>query len=326
MPRHEKPIRRRQKGIRLIPMTKTFETAASRAPSAQVAVAGMAGAEAGSLATFREWLDSCLGSPAIRAEASATGDLDASVPVVLAYESCPAAVGRALAAGTAPDAALAQWLSAASDLLEGGRRRRRRAVMVDLALAARVPETLRAALADRLGLTLLLPGQGIVPPLRPAALYEVFAAQLLATSEAARQAQSELEARTLALDSAGRPAAPDVGRAIRDFADAAARSAGRLAALEEERTLLRMQLHQFREELEIQFSKARSFYREREQFRRKLTEERAALKAEHERQRRLHQQERDQLQGRIEELLRSTSWKVTAPLRRVRLMFTPGNR
>ncbi|MCB4457210.1 hypothetical protein [Leisingera sp. McT4-56] len=275
-------------------------------------------------------------------------------PVLVIYERAETAVCKGLAGGQSPAQALEHWQARAQALLVFCRKNRRRLALVEAGSLRRDPDPVLERVCWQLGIKALprLSWDPAAPAAGP--VWQVIADQAVAGASEAAALNAELEAR--AVPAGGQPdalaAADQAAQACRQQLQdlAALRSAqgqqqaqrretdGRLAALEAQAAakqsqaeLLQLQLRSLQEALEA----------ERRQTAR-LAEADAAL-SEERRVKLLRGETIQKLRGQIAELeaqlgerdarlaekdaqmqaLRdSSSWRITAPMRRIKLALT----
>ena len=213
--------------------------------------------------------------------------------MLLLHLSPGRAIARALMAGATPAAALADWKAQATPMLRLSRSDRRRIQVLDIAMAYAVPGAFRS----RWGLP---DGPGPVAPRNAAKddpLLVLLGERILMADPESRRLMSEIEAVSISLTGRGAPA-PALDAAVASYRDL--RSSGDrrdaltrdLASAESAMRLLQAQNTTMQEELE-------GLIRSRIE----LDEARA---------------EADRLRREIDDMYRSHSFRVTAPLRRIR--------
>lgn len=254
------------------------------------------------------------------------------------------AIERAMAQGEEPDAALRTWSKAAERLLAVVRRNRRRVRVFDVDCARAAPEAFSQECEHHLGL--MIPPTAVGVPTKSTepenALHHLIANQAVMQTPDAQDLASELEASSLPIAESGKTLAVDVAGVYRNFehrlqteklerenlessvkqaVDQTTEANNKLEAaesrareLEEESELLLMQLHQVQEELETYYLEARDLQEQVQKRDRAIEQKNRKLKEFAAKNRKLNKQ-LDDKKKRISNIARSTSWRLTLPLR-----------
>lgn len=280
---------------------------------------------------------------------SIAGQLQASADahLLLFYRAATPVLAEAMGQGRPPDEPLQEWLAQAESILGMIRQNRRRVTLVEITLAQQDP----AAFVERLGQRLSLP---LKTPMSESAwgaadqdaIYRLIAHTAVMNNTKARRAAAELQATALpvGMEESLLPEAlnawqvyyqrtDEVERQQKqanekneqlsvqlermkkalEKAQAEPRQSGDLEELKEENELLLLQLHQVQEELESYYLEGRdlgSNYQQLEAQNNKLEKEHRVLK-----------QRAEVLQQKIDNMRKSSSWRLTKPLRGFSKMF-----
>jgi hypothetical protein len=256
---------------------------------------------------------------------SIAGQLQASADahLLLFYRAATPVLAEAMGQGRSPDDSLKEWLAQAEAILGMIRQNRRRVSLVEMTLAQQDPVAFIERLGQRLSLTLKTP---ISESARNAAdqdaIYRLIAHAAVMNNMKARRAAAELQATALpvGMEETLLPEALNAWQAYQrkdevelEKAQAEPEQYGDLEELKEENELLLLQLHQVQEELESYYLEGRdlgSNYQQLEARNSKLEKEHRVLK-----------QRAEVLQQKIDNMRKSSSWRLTKPLRGFNKMF-----
>jgi len=220
-----------------------------------------------------------------------TANVDENAKILLLHSRPELAVAHAMDAGASPEEALAEWRSAAEQLLGYYKKQRRKAVMVDADSAANSPRKLtrwlrenRPAFCDQIQgawpeAPAAAPGAStelsIPAPANP--LNQLLATQLVAQDQSLPALMAQLEAASIPLADSTQPEL-DVAALHAELAQQP-----NAPRVEEENNLLLTQLHKVQEELENYYHKAQNGSKtsqELEAQTQQLTKEKQNLEAE----------------------------------------------
>lgn len=243
---------------------------------------------------------------------------------LLLHDRPETALARAMQAGRNPVEELDEWRSAVENLLQAYRRNRRAIRMMSADAAVQAPDAFATACKEHLGLTR---GKAF-PPQRPdeeiESIYRLLAAQMVAQADEIQPLLQELEASSIPLGVDYAPARLDCQAIYEELGE----SASRPNELEEENELLLLQLHQVQEELESYFLELQDESGKQKALNEKykaLDERLAAHKQlleEKERQFQKLLAEKKRRDQKIVAIRKSTSWRLTMPIRVIRRLVT----
>ncbi|ADH86536.1 hypothetical protein [Desulfurivibrio alkaliphilus] len=239
---------------------------------------------------------------------------------LLLFHSRPeTALAQAMAEQGNPDQTLEKWQQAAQQLLQVYRHNRQRASLVNIDCALAAPALFMKACHKRFGLKKAKPphsNEAGSKNTESSDMHLLLAAQMVAQSAPTSELIAELEAGSLPL--AEQPE-PNINcQQIHQDYQAVTRQANELKEVKEENELLLLQLHQVQEELESYYLQLQSEQEKHRQAKSELAE----LKKEQKR----HKAKVNQLNGRIDRLQKSTSWKITAPMRGLVKLVKPARK
>lgn len=312
-------------------------TMSSRPDSAQ---AGLRPIRLLATADLDRTLLDALAMAGIEAVPLATGAFSAALaetsePCAILWEHPVGRIAAAILAGTDPAAACHGWLSSSRTLLELYRRNRRRLLLVDARLlAADAPESLRAKLCESLGLPAL--PDPVAPAADPALhLARGLAALILPQIDTVRDCLDEVLTSSLALPPQAISSAElaVVSGNFGAFVTQAAAQVQEVAQLTERATLLGAQLDLQRKAAEQeQAALAARLQKAMLEADQALSRALEDLRDEA-RRRSSAEQQCDRLMRRVgdltsklEKTFASTSWRVTRPLRQIKLLVRGGER
>lgn len=220
------------------------------------------------------------------------------------------AVARAMEEGRMPSEGLASWREAAEAIMRAFRRRREKTVVVDAALAAREPKAFVEACAARFDIratTPPIPAAGDLEYGQADDFRSLIATQVVSQDPAIPDLLRELEAASVPLGESDEPPRLDGDRLWSAYQDLQEARGQELQDVREENELLLLQLHQVQEELE-------SYY----------LEFKGGQKRADEQKKRADEQKKraDARKKRINQIRRSTSWRITMPLRVLKRLAT----
>lgn len=266
-----------------------------------------------------------LGNPVAAPTVLATGDNAAAQHLDLAEKEFAAArlllfhsrpepaLVQAMDDNREPREALEKWQQAAEQLLQVHKHNRKRTSLIDIDCALAAPELFMRACHDHLGLKKTSPPNDHQPTGENTDsndLHHLIAAQMVAQSPRIGELIAELEASSLPL-AEPTPPTVDCEKIYQDYRNLKQQ-------LEEENELLLLQLHQVQEELESYYLQLQSEQKKHRQAKTEL----AALKKD----KKTLQKDLKSQKARYDRVKKSTSWKITSPLRKAVKLLKPARK
>lgn len=258
------------------------------------------------------------------------------VQTILFHTAPEKAMAVAMEQGVEPTAALHQWEITAAQLLQVHRRNRVRSRVINVDRALSAPSEFLRVCRQHLGLGLASVSESASPdvpagPSRQDPVYELIAAQMVAQSDEALDLARELDASALPMGHRSEPGHADCLRAYEAINSVREELAGERAAresaesraqeLKQENEEMLAQLHQVQEELEAYFIRARDEEKKWKAAEKRLKERDSKAK-EFFQAKKTQQARAEHYRNRLAAVHKSTSWKVTTPLRVIKRLLT----